>query len=329
MGKRFPYMNPKKVARKITSLDKLASKKLSAADYKTFSGRLGQLEEAVEALHIISKLVRVSSIKRTRLIDKQIEKEVFEGKLHDQYHQTTKELEAYLNSFFLSIKTAMNRIPNLVKETLGKKESRSLKSSTFGKFKNSLKKLIKEKSGFKNYFSKAYALGEKLDEEIISYRDKYIEHVRHSHASNILASDGPASVTKIHLSSNPKVGISSTVEAVEGKPHWTKFDFVDENNLPIGYYYYVHFSMSKKIRDGKKIRKGEPIGRYYDSDLGHFKKWGTHGHIFSTPNLRKPDYMEKVVAISPGVEQAKKQALDVVHSFLEACFNYLTSNNFS
>lgn len=322
-------MNTKKVARKITALDKLASKKLSAADHKTFSSRLNQLEEAIEALNINSKLVRVSSIKRTKLIDKQIEKEVFEGELHDQYHQVTKELEVHLNSFFLSIKTAMNRIPNIVRETLCKKKSRSLKTSTFGKFKNSLKKLIEEKPEFKKHFSKAFVLGEKLDEEIITYRDKYIEHVQHIHTSNILSSDGPVSVTKTHLSPKPQDGYSSAIEVVKGKPHWAKFDFVDENNFPIGYYYYVHFTMSKKIKDGKRIKKGEPIGRLYDSNLGHFKKWGTHSHTFKTPNLREFDFTGKVVAISPGVEQAKKQALGVVHSFLEACFDYLVSNNFS
>ena len=318
-------MNPKKVARKITVLDKLASRKLPVNDHETFLSRLGQLEEAVETMDVNSKLVRTLSIKRTKLIDKQIEKEVFEGKLHDEYHQTTKELETHLSNFFLSIKTVMNRVPNIVRTALDQKDSRSIKTSTFGKFKNSLRKLTERNTKLKKYFSKAVVLGEKLDEEIITYRDKYIEHVQHTYDNNLLSSDGPASVIKSHMSSKSKKSRTGPVEVIKGKPHWTKFDLVSEDDLPIGYYYYIHFSISKKLQSGKKIEKGDPIGRCYDSDLGHFKKWGTHSHVFSTPNLRRPDFPGEVVAISPGIEPAKEQTLKVVLSFLEACFNYLSS----
>jgi len=267
----------------IDRLKKQSKKSLSKEEARKIHIALDHLEKKVKHLELNSTSLLESSADRHRLIDEQIKKEVFEGKLHEKYHLSNEVIQSKIDNLFLSIKTTLNRLPHVFIECFDNKELRGIKARSFGKWINSLEKNIKLVHKIpKGVIKKARM----LEASVLAERTT-IEHGRPSKKGEFLSTislDKFKSVTRGSIESKTSSKNDNKKKIIGGKAHWMKF--INYND-PEFYYYYVHFSPFKEVMEqGYRMQEGKAIGRVYHSIKSHFKKHGEHQHIFSAPKVK-------------------------------------------
>ena len=129
--------------------------------------------------------------------------------------------------------------------------------------------------------------GKEIDESINSYRDKEIEHIQIPSYEYGLISDGKG-VRRYHQKIDPPITqpTESFVEfkkRVNSLPEEKRSNAIRWEKSDGEYVYYVHIESDEKME--RQVKKGDLLGRVSDGGSGHFDKYGSHRHIFTSPNL--------------------------------------------
>jgi hypothetical protein len=268
-----------------------------------------------------------SSIVRHELIDKQIKKEIFEGRLHDEYHDATEKVQVDIDNLISSLKTGLNRLPIIFEKMIIEKNRRGISVGTFGKWSNSL---VANQQSIQSWFPYDLIQSvQKIDKEVVEiYRDK-IEHggtANNSGLGTVIHEDF-IGLRNVHspLAWSPDLVYANDRKIVGGKTHWTKIQ--DSENSRI-YYYYVHFSLYSDVKDGYHMSPEKPIGQVYHSIPEHFEKYGSHFHFFLSPAAYSRNPSLKVtntqdLSLSlPDPFESTKATLQIVLDFLCWCVSY-------
>lgn len=236
---------------------------------------------------------------RTNLIDAQIRYENFGGELHEAYHLACISLDTSINNFFSSAKRLLNNMAILIYESQGHEQKRGLTNKSFGSLVEKIRKtrIISDPA----FLEMAY----KIDDIILQYRDKQIEHAKGSGFPSMESNN--KGVKRVYQ--------KFSKEELYRKPppkHKGIMDWIKVNADIGGYVYYVHLVPPVGAQSGTRLEKGQLMGRTSDNGSGHFKKYGPHNHIFSSPNIN-PEILRKG---QPGVNASiNAESPDIIWAY--------------
>jgi hypothetical protein len=247
-----------------------------------------------------------SSVERAVLIEKQIEKLEFTGKLHEEYHQQSARLKSSYKSAVLTGKRISNNLAILFSEYLSKEEKKGIRIGSFGKM---LGKLQNRKAPFCNTsLEEARQIfiseGMKFESTIHKFRDDVIEHPRIEgliDESHSITSDDRVDFEK-KIRNSEKV----TLPPDEMDPNWDGFvyyEVISKSGESEGHVYYVHAHLTKTFQEGEEISEGDPVMFVTDGDSGHFQKYGSHMHTYESPDYKGSAVKSDRVFNMPGVAQ--------------------------
>lgn len=217
---------------------------------------------------------------RQQLIDLQCNSQVFNGSLHEEYHENNMKLEADLDNLYLSYKTSLNRFASFFLLVLDKSDRRGIKNGSFGKLLNAVSDKVFLSPHLETARKVIVEDGRKIDETINFYRDKYIEHISTSQISSLVSNGSFGDTKKFHYYTETPPNDNNTL--VEENSEVVKS--VNSNGE---YVYYVHCALNSQLL--AEVKKGQPLGFVSDGQGGkskHFLKWGPHSHMFSSPKLK-------------------------------------------
>ncbi len=280
------------------SYSKLESEvKILKDKHQEFEKVIQHLSEALQTMHLNIKRVDSGLERRTALIDAQCNLMQFDGDLHDQYHEVTSVLESDLDTYFISVKTTLNRLPVIVNKII---KITGLAERSYGSFLNDIIKNEDERiSELKYIFT---TTGKDIDDKINFYRDKHIEHVRKVNNKGIITDQ--TGVRRLHNNESKE----TNQFAEETRDNRST---VLKTILPDGTYSYVLHVYSTH-EDGHRAVKGEILGHAYDGAIGHFAKYGPHTHRYIHPGLSVPTEGYT----SPNSHKAHLKVLQFIHEIV-------------
>lgn len=283
---------------------------------------LASLGSALEDLVGNAKAAIDADIERTVLIEKQIKRKIFEGELHENYHEKSQQLKTNYNNTVQSSKRLANVATQLLKSLYPEKDMRGLRFSSFGKLYNSLKVHLQsvEKSNLPSIFEKVTKLGDLTEETVHKYRDEVLEHSDPTGPINhlsIVTRDGKVEVEK-NFERETK-GLLPEIEFDQTMTNYIYQTIEDNNGVEIGHKYILHTYLRTDLSEGDNINEGDPIAYITDMGSGHFKKYGAHTHIFSFPD---EDFNSKLLGSEtdfemPQVSVLTEPYLDLVDKLLD------------
>ncbi len=97
-------------------------------------------------------------------------------------------------------------------------------------------------------------------------------------------------------------------------------------------YVYFHISPSNDISLGTNLEKGQPLGQPFDSTNKHFKKYGTHTHLFISESNDKYIAVhgindEHEITESPNPYMAYAELVDLTEDCLKKVASLNEVNN--
>lgn len=247
---------------------------------------LTALSSALEDMVSNAKSTVDIDIERKILIEKQIERKIFDGGLHENYHERSQLLKTSYNNTVQSSKRLANTATQLLRTLYAEKDRRNIRFGSFGKLYTSLKThwgSVKSSKGAQ-IFTHVISLGDATEETVHKYRDEVLEHsdphgpVNHF---NVVVRDG-----RVEIERDVKLPTDKPLPEIEFDPQMTNFIYhtIEKDGIEVGEKYYVHTYLRPDLSKGTSVQKGDPIGYITDMGSGHFEKHGKHSHIFSAPD---------------------------------------------
>lgn len=284
------------------------------------------IQAFIKALNgVVVNLQRVqeSLLKRQYLIDYQCNHLIFDGQVHEEYHDVTNLLDIDFDTYLFSIKTALNRLPPIIVRALPHSERGGLKDRSFGVFVNSMNgedvpmQLIELKNIVINQ-------GKKIDKTIHEYRDKYIEHIRNPSMEKGLITDKKGIRRYHNIGPSNRNLISNSeeyIKYIKTLPKEMNGQAVRVVHRDGGYMFYVHLKGIKG--SGVPINAGDFLGVISDGGSGHFEVYGPHSHVFSHPKVLL-DELVKDSLFSPSTYESIRK----VGHFIESVTTLLAKGTF-
>jgi len=282
------------------------------------------LGEGINAVNISFQRVNEGIEKRQFLMDLQCHQGTFSGLIHEEYHSVTEQLSVEFDIYLSSIKTMLNRLPNLIQEIiLDHREKRDIVFKSFGPFIKSLEKKEFTKDSLRNLKDVLLEYGKKID-QINDYRDKKIEHVHKPSLSGLISDNKGA--RRYHLKpAFPKDSKEESIEAFKKKiellPRGKRTVAVKVELEGGGHIDYVHMQSDRKI--GEPIRAGDKVGYISDGNNGHFKKYGPHGHIFTHPKEKEINFFHPEASYE---SPSAYESLTLLTNFLNKTIKLIVSH---
>lgn len=225
---------------------------------------------------------------------------------HERYHEVSRDLINHARDFFRDSKTFLNDFTRYCGKSLPQTMCRGITFSSFGRCVNkcncpecfdSLDLIIQD---VLTPFSQKGVI---IDETICKYRDKFIEHSDSLTHPELLT--GPKQLQLVHMQSinkatsswTPKTRRSAEDERMVQTSFIPQKDtlFLRNKNDQLWAYFHVH----SMISNFSFIEKGQSIGDTADSTGLHFKKYGSHFHIFPPNQETLPPEQQNDIAIYP------------------------------
>jgi hypothetical protein len=215
---------------------------------------------------------------RQCLIDLQCEFETFTGAVHDEYHEASSQVEIDLDNYYSSVRTCLNHLAVLAETVAPHELRRGLRSKSFSSFTESLDKVGDTVAG-------RLALGHLLDnrdlrtlKEMVTYRDKAIEHVRDVERVGV-GNQG----SSMRMITKKTVKKRRRKLEKKGRPHGEINGVMYCENLKDGSKVrHVHITPDPHTWRQPRIEKGDVLGYRSDGGSGHFAKFESHEHIFTS-----------------------------------------------
>lgn len=270
-----------------------------------------------------------ASIERTVLIEMQIDTRDFVGDLHDAYHEATERFESQFNSAVQNAKRLANDLATLIYEFLPHGQRTGLKSGSFGRLFNAFRGDDEDSVTEPKATLRALVVthGEFFESVVHPYRDEAVEHARpYSDAARgeRLTSDDRLDVLRVEADS----AASGRQDAEQGAlptdfdPAWAGFVYQggwDGDGNLLGYSYHVHAHNRMDLTEGQRIEKGDPIAFVTDGGSGHFARFGSHRHVFTSRDL--PEMLQEPRDVHfgmPGVGELMHRYLTFAELVLDA-----------
>lgn len=192
---------------------------------------------------------------------------------HEQYHDVSKRLIADIILMFTCIKTFLNSLAIFIKDVVPEANLRGLRCKSFGALVDSATKKMNTNT-CNELIDTLSNTGRVFEEEYVAYRDKKIDHRAKLEDRSLSTASGNTKIFHYDKINNCKK-IDNTSKITEEE---TITVLTDEGNKLI----YLHLAPSESNKEGKQINKGDVLGTPCDSTNVHFKKYGTHYHIFAS-----------------------------------------------
>lgn len=305
-----------------------------------------KMNEALKLLKERQFLTELHFVMIPQIVDvgiQYIQQAVFPLTAHEKYHEVSRLLIDMMRVFFSEAKTFLNDLTRYYGKFLPQAMCRGISFSSFGrcvnkcrspKFFNSLDPNVRE---VLTPFSQKGGI---IDETICQYRDKFIEHSDSLTPPELLT--GPKQLQLVHMQSMDKTTSSWVPKARRSaeEEHMAQTSFIPQRDTlflrnkddQLWAYFHVH----PIISSFSFIEKGQPIGDVSDSTGLHFKKYGSHFHIFPphqetlSPELQRDTsiyHMEncQILGMSPDAISSMQLLSDFFYDVLKRLHRYLNT----
>lgn len=198
--------------------------------------------------------------------------------IHEEYHQVSHRLQEETINSFLHAKTLLNAITQFIGEIIPESDRSNASVDSFGAFYYDCKKKpLPSNRSAAQIFLLYRTDGEKLNQSVNHYRNKFIEH-SHTLSSGTL-STGPSKLQIIHQKDikGPVYLIRSPEDDVKAS-HRFLDDIVILTNNQGKTSAYVHILRDAAL--GRVVKKYDIVGIPFDGTGVHFLKYGPHYHFF-------------------------------------------------
>jgi len=210
-------------------------------------------------------------------------------------------------------------LPNLICEILDHEEKKELRSKSYGSFILSLKNKEFTRNSLINLKNILLKYEPEI-EVIINYRDKKIEHIHRPKEYSTFSDEN--GIARYY---GKEMHVEIPRKEMDMEDYKRKIDLLPKNKqgvaLKVGlqnskeYIYYVHLISDKKTGDA--LDKGDRVGLISDGGSGHFDKYGSHGHTFTSPNLS----VDKVFGFDDQTSPGTYKSLNILVEFLDQVIN--------
>lgn len=198
--------------------------------------------------------------------------------LHEEYHEVSHRLQEETINSFLHAKTLLNAITQFIGEIIPKSDRSNASVDSFGAFYHDCKKKpLPSNRSTAQIFQLYRTDGEKLNQSVNYYRNKFIEH-SHTLSSGTLSTE-PGKLQIIHQKDvkGPVYLIRSPEDNIKAS-HRFLDDIVILTSDQGKTSAYIH--VLRDVALGRIVEKNDSVGIPFDGTGVHFLKYGTHYHFF-------------------------------------------------
>ena len=238
---------------------------------------LSRITTAINQVSICFRRVNEGALLRRDLLEKHCGQDSqVTLSMHEEYHRINTLLISDINSFFSMVKTYLNSLALFIKEIIPQSQLRSLRFKSFGSLVKSAKQTAESNLPNLELRKVLSTVGEEFEKRFVEYRDKQIEHPIKLIDKSISSSGGAPKIIHYDRNGSQKneAHISNN-DIIYRKEE--RITVLTPEGLEITMF---HIALSKNIKPDSLIKQGKPIGKPYDSTGTHFKKFGSHYHIF-------------------------------------------------
>lgn len=316
-----------------TSLTARARTLADAAPQPVVSRALDTVRRSTSDFLEASLTFAETSVERSVLIEKQIDRRDFVGRLHERYHSTSHRFESHYHSSIQHAKRLANSIARLAYHLLPHEQQRGVRPGSFGRLFNSLRDAdTSQLEPLESVRSLIINHGAFLETVVHEYRDDVIEHPdprREVDYGGLVTSDDRLDVIRHDDRALPDADAEYTRD-----PHWPGYVYRDiwysaepfepgadpaqQGAELVGYEFHVHGHANLDLREGQSIGTDTPMIFRTDGGSGHFDKHGPHSHIFYSRGIpeelaTRPDVVYGMPGITELAQRYASLAADALH----------------
>lgn len=201
---------------------------------------------------------------------------------HEIYHEVSESLINEMRNFFSKAKILLNDFTVLIDVLIPETKRRGLRTKSFGSLVKSASKIGFKDKSIERLRVLISTLGLEIDNSILFYRDKYIEHSKTLDRGYLLSLDG-----KSQIAHNKNICfVASDVGQIDKMDKNLIFveDVVKLSIEPDEEILYFH--IDSKLNIGQSVTKDSQIGKMHDSSKVHFHEFGVHSHMFTSRGIK-------------------------------------------
>jgi hypothetical protein len=202
--------------------------------------------------------------------------------MHEEYHEINAQLIADLTSYFSMVKTFLNSLALFIKEMIPQSKLRGLRFKSFGSLVESAKRTVASNMPNKELRQIIASKGAEFENKYVQYRDKHIEHPGKLTDKSISSANGVPNIIHYDRKAKTDCEEGKQTDEVHTREECITITSPEGYNLT-----FFHIAPSKDLDETSSINNGQSIGTPYDSTGLHFKKYGYHYHVFSSPEIEE------------------------------------------
>ena len=242
---------------------------------------ISRIISAIDQVSICFRRVNEGATRRQQLVEKHCSQHnQLTLEMHEEYHEINTLLISDINSFFSMIKTFLNSLALFLKEVIPQSELRGLRFKSFGSLVESAKRTAESNLPNKELRQIIASKGAEFENKYVEYRDKQLEHPGKLTDKSTSSANGVPKI--IHYDRKTNIDHGETKKTDEIRTSEECITIMSPEGYKLTYF---HIAPSEDLDKSPSINQGQPIGTPYDSSGLHFKKYGYHYHVFSSPEI--------------------------------------------